>query len=433
MKRICIVLFIMTLVSAGCQTTVIEFTDKTPDVSTGEASDIGTTSVVLSGSFIPRSSIDIYEAVYCFCVSDNMNYQEFYYFDSYEYADVVTKTIEINDLLPNTTYYYKFGAVHGRLNDNGFIDRFSPSEVWGEEKSFATGKVLPKIKNIVYNDYSYEYINGSQSNVRYYLTVELDSPITGYVDSECEEYGFYIIADDKSFEKYVTPVSVKDSGKSLHVYINFNKEDYTISRSPEYFHAITSACKVGLYMKNNGIEKFSEMPYSGFEYTLQPNITITDLKQKSIESGKFGENDRWDRSCDYEYSLEIAGALFFDSICPYYYGNWVTTGKRDQFVSFKDGKSSRTGGVWYSSESSLSTDYVFFVAEVADFDIVSSNSISLYYDGAGNVKIRTSSYVPSISYASTKSGTEENFQNFPSCMIDSSIPVSIYSQTSKKE
>ena len=408
-------LYILIALLAGCQDFVMDFPRTAPYASTGDVVQLDGTSVTLSGSFKDMESD---AAVLCFYVSEN---EDFY--DSYEYMldirvyetfnDAGNITAVFDDLMPNRKYYYKFGIIHGKL-ENDRLERVSESESWGEVKTFETEKVVPKIKNILYNDYSYSYKEDSYSQVKYDLTVELDSPISGYVDQDCTEYGFYAVAADGSFKNYISNLTLLDSGRSLRFSIIMDKEDYTISRSPEYCYAITSKCSVGLYMMdgNGGMNKFAEMDYPGFEYTLQPRIEIVDLKQGDIVTGDFGDEDHnWDRKASYEYSIKVEGALFFDTICEYYYGNWTTPGRDDNETYYYDGERPFSYSIRFYSTTSGHTDYIFYLADIDDFEVLSYNSIKMYFNGYGGCEITTSYYVPTPSYSQTKSSSIENCSN----------------------
>ena len=394
-------LILIICVCAGCQELEVTFTDKTPEIRTGYVSAITGTSAELSASF---SKIDIYDAgVICCYISVDKDFNQIshqYMIDvhEYPYLDSGEITVSFTDLLPNQIYYYKFGILHGEFY-NGSIHYVSSSEVWGETESFKTDPILPRIMNIVYNDYYYTYIKDVKSEVVYDLTIELDSPISGYVDSDCSEYGVYIAANDASFERYISDITLLDSGKSLRFKLTFDKKDYRISYINNLWYAGTSKCRLSLYAKKNYNRYFfAEITDYVFEYTHQPSLSIVDLQQGKTETGNFGDGEHnWDRSAKYGYKLRLKGTLFYNSLRNYYYGNWVSPGKGDLYTYYYDGELSCSGhGVRYSSTSSSGTDYIFYVAEVNDTDIISDNSIRMYYDGKGNVSITTSSYLPSI-------------------------------------
>lgn len=417
MKRIHTLLFIVIAIVVGCQSSIVEFVDRTPDVSTGEVLEIGSTSVVLSGSFRPRSSVNIYDAVYCFCVYNHEDYLQNYYFDSFDYDDVVTKTIEISGLQSNTTYYYKFGAVHGTLNGDGSVNRLSPSEVWGEEKSFVTkDKIAPQIIKIQYNDVycSYNQFN-PKSVVTYDITVELDSPITEYVDSDCTEYGLYY----DNFQ-CAPAISVLDSGKSFRCLLTFYKKNYTISYSSERYYAVTPECEVGLYMKTeDGIHPFSEIIYPGFEYTHQPNIQILNINQNGTYNTSPVYN--YNRCVTYDYEVCISGSLFMDCVELWFYGlsfysddyggdHYIDDGSADEYYvereiidqAFFDAAFLKevAHGVkqirshLYFTDISVGEAYIQYNASCGDYLINSDQNIKFVFDGNGNVDISSTTYSP---------------------------------------
>ena len=406
MKRIHTLLFIVIAIVVGCQSSIVDFVDRTPDVSTGEVLEIGSTSVVLSGSFRPRSSVNIYDAVYCFCVYNHEDYLQNYYFDSFDYDDVVTKTIEISGLQSNTTYYYKFGAVHGTLNGDGSVDRLSPSEVWGEEKSFVTReKVVPNIMSISYSDIfsSSDYLFLQDGVVTYDVTVELDSPLTEYVDPDCTECGFYVTSGLYSHYSYET--SILGSGKILRCLLSFDKKDYTISYSPTGCFAITSECNVGLYViKDGNREIFAEMPFPGFEYTRQPKITISNLFIGTVSEISH-VNEYYNRQVPYGYDIQIEGALFINTIALLYYGLGEDSdeeyyvepaSQRDTKFLLDDiieGDRSMFSHMYFS-DNSAGIRYIEYYAGIGDGGITSDTSIKFVYDGRGNVDISLSSDGP---------------------------------------
>lgn len=396
----------------------MEFPHTAPEIYTGEVIELEGNTVTLSGYFDPLYGLDA--AVLCFYVSEDE-----YFSSPYEYMLDIREldslgpqviTAVFNDLLPNQLYYYKCGIIHGKI-ENSHLELVTESQVWGEVKTFETEKVVPKILDIVYNDYSYSYSKDNYSKVVYDLTVELDSPISGYVDPDCTEYGFYAVSEDNSFKYYISNMTLLDSGRALRFSISFDKDNYKMSRSPEYCYAITSQCKVGLYMidKNDGMKKFAEKTYSGFEYTLQPRIEIVDFEQKEIETGDFGDEDHdWDRNANYKYNLNIAGALFFDSLYSYHYGSWVTPGK-SAYTNYYDGKRYNNTGVLFNSKGSSHTNYIFYVAEIDSFEVESYNSIKMYFDGYGGCEITTSYYVPSQSYSKTKASDFGEYDYVSKC------------------
>lgn len=417
MKKILYIVF-AALLLAGCDEFIMDIPHTAPYARTGDVLELDGLSVTLSGSF---GNMETEYGVLCFYVSE---YEDFstrfeYMVDirDYEALDSGKITAVFDDLMPNRTYYYKFGVVHGKL-ENEYIDYISRAEVWGDVKTFETEKMIPRISRIICYDYAYSYREDEYARVTYDLAVELDSPISGYVDADCSDYGFYAVAYDDSFQHYVSDIIVDDSGKVLEFSISFDRDDYTMSRSPEYCYAITSDCEVGLYMigKNGSRQMFSEMSYDGFEYTLQPRIGFVDLKQGKIETGDFGDEDHnWDRSAHYEYSLEMEGALFFDTVYEYNYGSW-TENISDDYYDWKDGEEYK--GSWvisYNSNKAAHINYIFVVAEISDYKVSSYNSIEFYFDGYGGCEITTSYYVPTPSYSKTKASDFGEYDYVSKC------------------
>lgn len=418
MKKVAFICLLTVLVY-GCQDLRMEFPHTAPEVYTGEVIELEGNSVTLSGYFDPLYGLDA--AVLCFYVSEDE-----YFSSPYEYMLDIREldslgpqviTAVFYDLLPNQLYYYKCGIIHGKI-ENSHLELVTESQVWGEVKTFETEKVIPRISRIICYDYAYSYREDEYARVTYDLAVELDSPISGYVDADCSDYGFYAVAYDDSFQHYVSDIIVDDSGKVLEFSISFDRDDYTMSRSPEYCYAITSDCEVGLYMigKNGSRQMFSEMSHDGFEYTLQPRIEIVDLKQGKIETGDFGDEDHnWDRWAHYEYSLKMEGALFFDTVYSYYYGTW-TDDRSDAYYIWGDGEYyNGSWGVRYYSNKSAHINYVFVVAEISDYKVSSYNSIEFYHDGYGGCEITTSYYVPTPSYSRTKASDFGEYDYVSKC------------------
>ena len=98
----------------------------------------------------------------------------------------------------------------------------------------------------------------------------------------------------------------------------------------------------------------------------------------------------------------MEGALFFDWVYNFYYGNWTTDGS-DDYYRWKDGENDN-GSWWtsYNSNSSADINYAF-------------NNIEFYYDGYRGCEITTSYYVPTPSYSKTKAYDFGGYDSVSKC------------------
>ena len=402
MKKILYIVF-TALLLAGCDEFIMDIPHTAPYARTGDVLELDGLSVTLSGSF---GNMETEYGVLCFYVSE---YEDFstcfeYMIDirDYEALDSGKITAVFDDLMPNRTYYYKFGVVHGTL-ENGVIYYISRAEVWGDVKTFVSEDIL--LKDIKIQDYAYYhtlYASGElETYVRYYVELCFSPSMLEEIQNDYQEYGFYAIADDGSFEEYTSKWGFMNS-ESISYLLDIDKEAFKISRASGFYHAETSGCKIGFYVidKNSELIRLTEQHYSGFEYSLQPKIEVLGVNQgeKIVdEDGIYPIG-----YVPYSYSYIIEGALFFDTFTAYVRDDiFVNRTYNDQEEGFKT-----LASVYPYTEAKV--EYLYWTAVVDGVTIIPDQCIKFDYNGYGNVEISISSYVPETPDENPDDGLEQD-------------------------
>ena len=121
MKKILYIVF-AALLLAGCDEFIMDIPHTAPYARTGDVLELDGLSVTLSGSF---GNMETEYGVLCFYVSE---YEDFstrfeYMIDirDYEALDSGKITAVFDDLMPNRTYYYKFGIIE-KIFDGSIIN-----------------------------------------------------------------------------------------------------------------------------------------------------------------------------------------------------------------------------------------------------------------------------------------------------------------------
>lgn len=407
MKKLLYVLVVYgAVMTVGCHDLTVEFENKVPTADTGRCHSVGSTSVALTGYC---DGITLDGGVACFQVSDDPDFRRL----TNVWVEITEEHISgaeditavVTNLIPNKQYYYKFGILHGYVR-NHQVELLSEASVWGDVKTFKTDVQVPEIKTLSCENYRYDYDSSkSIDQVQYNLVLTLDVPLNYYIDEEyIDNLSIYMVAEDESFDEYITDLAVSDSRTEVSFVATVPKSAFAISVSQDYCSASTSAFVLGLIDKD--MEVITASGYTAFNYTRQPKITLVSVEQSEAEVGDFSEGTHnWDRRTMYKPVMKSDGALFYDSFCSYATGSWVSEGLGSSWNRWWDGEVYWPNGIklTYYSSSSSHTSYISYVSTVADYYIVSDNSICFYFDGNGNVSIYISDYVPEITKVSAKS------------------------------
>lgn len=166
--------------------------------------------------------------------------------------------------------------------------------------------------------------------------------------------------------------------------LSINKFEFIINYS-QY----KATCPIEINVLDNSENKLGEKYIHNLTYDQKPSIRMISVTEG--ETTYHSEDDSsQNRETDYSYKFEVNGALFFDDMGEYYYGNWADNGYFKWNGDPKDGTFSVSGGILWTSPKNTSEEYRSYIrvmGHVNGKQIEADKAVMFYWPSETQIEI----------------------------------------------
>lgn len=150
-----------------------------------------------------------------------------------------------------------------------------------------------------------------------------------------------------------------------------------------------ATCPIKINVLDNSGENLGETYSLNLTYDHKPSIRMISVTEGKTSDYSEDDSSR-NRLTDYSYKFEVDGALFFDDMGEYYYGNWVNNGYFKWNGDPKDGTWSQSNDVTWVSPHNTSEEYRSYIrvmGHVNGKQIEAEKTIMLYWPWDTEIEI----------------------------------------------
>lgn len=304
-------------------------------------------------------------------------------FNDYAFSDVIARTVELENLIPDTSYYYMPYVIYeGNLLNRPYHFRDNKTRVVETYReadfTFLCKKDTIRTKDKGKID-SFKQLNAMAIGYPPALpTAIFECKVAASIKTldEGEQWGVYYLSGDDNYE-FLPPFEKKDFDE-IQFSLMGNYDDFDEIDMQNY--KASKKIKVGVYRFGDVDFELSEPQEYTLVYDTPPSIYFTDFQIISTSSITPGEDGN-DMQSDYYMSFNVHGALFISDIFQSFNGKQSLLGA----VEVMDGSYSLQGSLLYSSsyEEPPATGYLRMGITSNAKDIFSPNYIVLDW-GSGS-------------------------------------------------